>query len=61
MKNYKVVASWHDGKNIRQVVGTYSTIEKARDAQAKAVNQIPLSALEEHITISIEKINHRVN
>ena len=59
MKNYKVIVSWNDGGKIRQTAGAYKTIEAAHRKQREVINQLPLSALEEHITVSIEKIQHK--
>lgn len=56
MKKYKVIASYG---NERQTVGYYNTIDQARKKQTEVVNQIPLSALEEHITFTIESVKHR--
>ena len=55
-KEYRVIVSWCDGQD---EVGRYRTIEQAHRKQQEVVNQIPLSALEEHITISIVRIKHR--
>ena len=58
-KEYRVIATWSDGGDNVQTVGRYRTIEQAHRKQQEVVNQIPLSALEEHITISIVRIKHR--
>lgn len=54
-KEYRVIVQWCDGQ---QEIGRYRTIDQARKKQMEA-DKVPLSALEENVTISIVRIKHR--
>ena len=56
--NYKVVA-YYNGERKGEVVGRFSDIDRAVKRQKSVFNELPLSAIDEYITVVIETINHR--